>query len=229
MTLNINIIASGSTGNCIEISDSETSLLLDAGIPIKKIREGVGFKLSEVSGALISHSHGDHSSGVHDLLKNAVNTYMSKDTAEAINVNSHRTKIVKPLTYTYIGSWTCLGFDLPHDVPNMGYMLQSKYGSKIVYLTDFMYCPYRFKNLTHILISCNYSQEYARSDNAVKYKRVLQSHASIETVKDFIKANWSPALEEVYLLHLSERNSDSAKFKKEIQKVAGCVVKVGGV
>lgn len=51
------VLASGSSGNCYIVSDGSSKILLDAGIPIKRIREGTGFQLSQVAGALISHCH----------------------------------------------------------------------------------------------------------------------------------------------------------------------------
>lgn len=50
-------IASSSKGNCCVIDDGRSKLILDCGIPIKKIKEGVDFNLSNIAGCLISHSH----------------------------------------------------------------------------------------------------------------------------------------------------------------------------
>ncbi len=54
-------LASSSRGNCyILIADTGQALLLEAGIPIKKIREGLfahGISLSDLAGCLISHEH----------------------------------------------------------------------------------------------------------------------------------------------------------------------------
>lgn len=55
--LEIKQIASGSTGNCYRISDGKTNLLIEAGITIRKIKEALMFRLSEIEGCLISHEH----------------------------------------------------------------------------------------------------------------------------------------------------------------------------
>lgn len=44
--MDIKVLGSGSKGNCYLIDDGSTSLLLECGIPIKRIREGLGFRLS---------------------------------------------------------------------------------------------------------------------------------------------------------------------------------------
>ena len=56
----INPIASGSSGNAYYISDGQSSLLLDAGIPLAQIQAGCGYKVSQLSGCLVTHGHGDH-------------------------------------------------------------------------------------------------------------------------------------------------------------------------
>lgn len=55
--ITIETIASGSSGNCYIISDSETTIMIECGIALKKIREKWGFKIHEISGCLISHEH----------------------------------------------------------------------------------------------------------------------------------------------------------------------------
>jgi phosphoribosyl 1,2-cyclic phosphodiesterase len=50
--------ASGSGGNCYRVSDNHTTLLIEAGVPIRKIQEATGFKISLLDGCLISHAHG---------------------------------------------------------------------------------------------------------------------------------------------------------------------------
>ena len=44
--MDIKILASSSAGNAYRISDGRTSLLLDAGIPIKAIQVGCDFKVT---------------------------------------------------------------------------------------------------------------------------------------------------------------------------------------
>jgi phosphoribosyl 1,2-cyclic phosphodiesterase len=55
--IQIKPLASGSGGNCYKIDDGKSSLLIEAGLPIKKIKQGLNYKLSEIEGCLISHEH----------------------------------------------------------------------------------------------------------------------------------------------------------------------------
>ena len=57
ISITIKTLASGSTGNAYHISDGSTSLLIECGIPIAKIKQGLNYRLSGVDGCLISHQH----------------------------------------------------------------------------------------------------------------------------------------------------------------------------
>lgn len=65
-------IASGSSGNCVYVSENNTHLLVDAGISGKRIEEalnGLGTAAEELSGILITHEHSDHIQGIGILAR----------------------------------------------------------------------------------------------------------------------------------------------------------------
>lgn len=51
--------------------------------------------------------------------------------------------------------------------------------------------------------------------------RLLTSHFSLENVKEFLKANDLSQVREIWLLHLSDGNSDQVRFKREIMELCG--------
>lgn len=55
--MNINIIASDSSGNALTLFDGYTTVLIDCGVALKKLSKGGDFKLSNVKAALFSHVH----------------------------------------------------------------------------------------------------------------------------------------------------------------------------
>ncbi len=59
-----------------------------------------------------------------------------------------------------------------------------------------------------------------------KKSRLLQSHFGLDNVKDMLRANDLSKLREVWLLHLSDSNSDADRFKREVQEITGTVVQV---
>ena len=93
--MDIKVLASGSRGNAYFVSDGVTPLLLECGIPIKQIRQGLNFGLSDVAACLISHEHKDYSKAIRDVLRMGVNIYTSKGTIDAMGLQNHRIRPVK--------------------------------------------------------------------------------------------------------------------------------------
>jgi phosphoribosyl 1,2-cyclic phosphodiesterase len=54
--------------------------------------------------------------------------------------------------------------------------------------------------------------------------RIIRSHMSLETLKDMLRANDLSKVEAIYLLHLSDGNSDAVRFKREVQELTGKMV-----
>ena len=228
-------LASGSRGNCYWLTDGSTPLLLEAGIQFKEIQKQLNFRVSELAGCLISHEHKDHSKAVPDMMKAGVNCYMSQGTVEALDVTGHRIHIIKAKQQFQLGTWTILPFETQHDAREpVGVILANQDGDKLLYATDTYYIRYRFAGLTHVMIECNYSLDILRANVAAGLvepalkNRILQSHFSLEHVKDFLKANDLSKVREIWLLHLSDGNSDAERFKREIQELTGKPVYVAG-
>ncbi len=225
--MDIQVLASSSRGNCYRVSDGSTPLLLEAGIRFKEIQQKLNFRLSEIAGCLITHEHQDHAKAVKDVMKAGINCYMSYDTAEALGVSGHRVRIAKAREQFQIGTWTILPFDAVHDAKEpLGFLLASG-KEKLLFATDTSYIRYRFKGLTHIMIEANYQREILEHGveeglvPVVVRNRIRRSHFDLEHLKEFFKANDLCELQEVWLLHLSENNSDEEQFKREIQEIVG--------
>jgi len=88
--MQIKTLASGSTGNAYYVSAGQTSLLLECGIPITKIKQGLDYRLSETAACLVTHEHLDHAKCWRDISKAGINLIMSKGTAEALGADGHR-------------------------------------------------------------------------------------------------------------------------------------------
>jgi len=80
------------------------------------------------------------------------------------------------------------------------------------------------------MVECNFATDILKENVAngivtVSLKdRIISSHFSLENVKDFLRANDLSKVEEIWLLHLSNDNSDEERFKEEIQKLTGKLV-----
>lgn len=110
-----------------------------------------------------------------------------------------------------------------HDVPCCGFLIQHPETGRVLYASDTEYIKYRFRNLNHILIECNYSKELIPED-AVNRSHVMLGHMEIQTVLEFLRTNNNPNLQNVVLLHMSTKNSDPYEFVAEVEKMVQCLV-----
>lgn len=230
--MEIQCIMSGSEGNCYLIEDKGSLLMIEAGASLKKLRH-VDF--NKVEACLISHEHLDHAKYSHKLLSSTgIDIYTSQGTADALELPRHRVQPLKALVQQQIGNWSILPFDVQHDVQEpLGFFIQTPAGNKILFATDTYYTKYKFPGITHLMIECNYAIDILNENVANKRvgaflkNRVVKSHFELGNVKSFIKSNDMSLLEEVWLLHLSNNNSDEQRFKTEIQELTGTPVYVG--
>jgi len=224
--MQIKFFASSSAGNCGYISDGKTKILLDAGIRFKDLQMYLDYSLPDIAGCLVSHEHADHSKAVKELTKHAVDCYMAAETANTINVTSHRIRIVEPLKQFKIGTFTILPFELQHDVTNLGYLMASG-KEKAVYIIDSFFCRYKFPGLTHVLMEVNWNMEKLNENvkNGVLpvdlKNRVIQSHMGLETAVEFLAANDLSNVKQIYILHMSNGNSDEKLIRETLQKKTG--------
>lgn len=227
-------LASGSSGNAYFADDGSTKLLLDAGIPYREIQIGSGFKMRSIAGAFITHCHGDHAKAMKDLAKYGTDVYASRGTFEACKVAGHRFHAIKALEQITVGTWDILPFDVQHDAPEpLGFLFTTRTtGEKLLYFTDTYFIKYRFTGLSVVACECNFSKEALQRSVAAGYisidmvPRLMRSHMSLDHLKDMLNANDLSRLRQIYLLHLSQNNSDAAQMKTEIERLTGVEVYV---
>ena len=235
----IRAIASGSSGNCYLIWDGSTRILIDAGVPVRRIQSACGFRLSDVTGCLISHEHGDHASHAKDLIRYGIDIYTGQGTIDALEgtgseLSGPYVHPVKALMQFRVGSFSVLPFDVEHDAKEpMGFLIQShEAGEKLLYFTDTYYIKYRFLGIKYLMAECNYTQkrliEAVNEGTVPAYRidRLAHSHMSLEALEDMIKANDMSNLKQVWLMHLSKDNSQEDVMKERIQKLTGAEVYV---
>jgi phosphoribosyl 1,2-cyclic phosphodiesterase len=220
--------ASGSAGNLYTATDGRTSIMIEAGLPIRQTRKALGFGVSGLAGCLVSHEHGDHARGVPDIMKAGVDCYMSRGTAEALGVTGHRVRILEPKKPARIATLTVMPFDVQHDAAEpLGFLIVSDLGGRLLYVTDTPFVRYRFGGLTIIALEANFSLEIMRRRTAngdlpaEQYRRVLRNHMSIERAIELLEANDLSQVEAIHLLHLSDGNSDEAAFVDAVARATG--------
>lgn len=207
--MKIKCLGSGSSGNCYLLTaDNGETLILDAGIGLKEIKRGLDYDLRRISGVVVTHSHLDHAKSVADFERMGISVFKPHDETKAC-----------PLKIKY-GNFDIQAFKLPHNgTPNYGYYIKID-GQRILYLTDFEYCPYVFvkQKINHFLIECNYQQELVDRD-LPNYEHKIRGHCSLDTCKEFIKVNATDSLQTVLLCHLGVETTEPKECVAEVQKI----------
>lgn len=201
-------LSSGSKGNCYLLETDVETLVLDCGISFKDIKIGLDFELSRVVGVLVTHKHLDHSKSVADFKKFGIDVWQPYLEEKKIQKKQ-------------FGSFRVQCFDLQHNgTENRGFLIEVD-GEKILYMTDFEYCPYVFakQKVNHILVECNYQQEYVDRD-LPNFEHKIRGHCSLDTCKEFVNVNATDSLETVILLHMGQETCNPMECVSEVQKVA---------
>lgn len=234
--MNIIPLGSSSAGNCYIIEKDECYMILDAGLPIRRIKKHFPM-LSKVSAAVITHEHGDHCDAYAGLLKAGVHVYLSKGTKDNLEPSRHhRAHEIKAYEClpTVDGKWSIMGLPAVHDSAEpLGFLIKHlASGETMYYMTDTGKFTAYVNNATHYMIECNYDPEIVKRGiedgwlNEYHAKRVAKSHASINQVESFLGKCKLDKTESIYLLHLSNGNANEADFKERIQRVCGLPVYV---
>lgn len=248
MGIEVKVLASGSDGNCYRVSDGNSAILLDAGIPIKRIREGCNFDLASVEGAFITHSHGDHCKAVKDLVRFGCYCYMTeKERAVYIEHSMNGCESYESWLKTLarddkgegyqtvkVGSFLVLPFSVQHDTPEpVGFLIYSEVAQeKLLYFTDTYYLKRRFGAFDYLIGEVNYDDDSlwehinGKQTGNARAKRLFTSHMSLDTFLEFLRANDLSKLKKIWICHMSNDHGNEAKIKEAVQRETGAEVEV---
>jgi len=142
--MTVNTLASSSSGNCTVVSHGDTHVLIDAGISLRRIKDGLrrlGLLPGDVACVLITHGHTDHISGLRVLSKYIKTTVFASCGAgyELCGALPEAEPLVScfetGLEFEF-GDFYIHSFRTPHDsAGSVGYTLRAG-GKKLVYATD---------------------------------------------------------------------------------------------
>ena len=97
-------IASGSSGNCIFVGTERTSVLIDAGISGKRVKEGlyaIDRRPEDLDAILVTHEHSDHIRGLGVLArKYGIPIYSTPGTINAMLEQQLLGKVEEGLFHT---------------------------------------------------------------------------------------------------------------------------------
>lgn len=225
--MRLQVASTGSQANCYLLEAGTEVLILDAGLPVRKMLPYIK-DFRSVVGCLVTHEHGDHARGVVELLKRGVKVYCSKGTKQALDDNIYmaQMKTVEPLQPVRVGGFTVMGFQAQHDAAEpLGFLVRYEAtGETLLYATDTYYLRYTFPNVHYWVVECNYCDEVLNRalDNgkldASLRNRLLESHMSLRRLKGALAANDLSETMKIVLVHLSDSRSDERQMVQEIEE-----------
>lgn len=230
----LRVAATGSAANLYVLDTGKESLILDAGLPIRKVLPYIR-DFRTVSGCLVTHEHGDHARGIRDLVQRGVDVYASAGTFRAWQESSQESapltgfKPLQPLSAVRVGGFTVLPFETQHDAAEpFGYLIRyEETGESVLYATDTYYLKYTFPGIRYWIVECNYCEEILAEevnggvlDSGLK-TRLLESHMSLRHLKEALLANDLSKTLKIVLVHLSDSRSDEQRMVKEIREATG--------
>lgn len=229
--ISVNVIASGSKGNCTAFSTGKITILFDAGIGFDRIQQALNFQLP--AACFITHEHGDHAkfSTIQELLKRGVDVFMTSGTAQALNLDSsHRLHLIEPVERYDLDEFKFFATATNHDATQpvmFSFGKVSDFNAR--YIVDTGDIPLQFTPTDYLLVEANFLEKQLLNSqiDSVQRDRIFNNHLSLEKLLHWLKRN-SPfhPPKEIHLIHISKRHGDKDFFRQLVQNAVGFKTKV---
>lgn len=212
-------LGSGSSGNCYILETEKECLLLDLGVNFKDVVRSVGFDVSKIKGALVTHIHQDHAKYINECLSYMIDVYSCSEVCKKYDKSIY----VQPRKRFCVGGFKILPLDVKHNSECYAYLIDNDDFGRLLFLTDAMEFNYNIKGVNHFIIEANYSDDILL-DKYIQEERVLSrnnNHLEIRETIDILKRNYTIDTNTITLCHLSDGQSDKKRFVEMVSKEIG--------
>lgn len=224
--MQLKVLGSSSKGNGYVLDGNNEALVIEAGVKLIEAKKAIDFKLSKLVGCLCTHQHNDHAGYASEYAKAGVRVLALEEVLKAKGITRNCQRIELGKGYK-MGGFKILPFEVMHDVPCVGFVIEHSECGKIVFLTDTYACKYRFANVNHYLIEANYADDIL-TDNILAGRvpqamrnRLLTSHFELSNTIAMLKSSNLHCVRNIVLIHLSDGNSDERRFVAECKAELG--------
>lgn len=207
--MKINILASGSSGNCYVIEDKQgNQMLLECGIKYEKIIPHIDFEMLDC--LLTTHAHFDHSLCIDKFRDNLVDTYTTDNAIAG-----------KPIK---LKNWTILPIQMFHNINCFGYMIHNKIENKtILFATDTNGLPdIADRHFDCMMLECNYNYNKMLDNSQAKILSSdgYKNHMALEDLVEWLRVREvKPA--HLVAIHISGNgNLDKDLAQQELSQFA---------
>lgn len=227
MSVRLLSLASGSSGNCYYVGNSEYGILIDAGIgsrTIKKRLKEHGIDMSRILAVLVTHDHYDHVKSVavlgevyhlpiYSTEKVHWGIFYNKKVTEKLSPANKR--VIENSVPFEIKEMKITSFHLPHDAnDNSGYVIEVE-GKTLTIATDLGKATSDLKtyiaNSDYLILESNYDADMLAKGSypEVLKRRILgtNGHLSNTDAAQLLAECATDRLKQVCLCHLSKENN----------------------
>ncbi len=214
-------LASSSAGNAYIVSDGENTILLECGLPFKKLEQKSGYSLSQLSACFITHEHKDHSKAAAQLLRHGVKVYTSEGTARALELPE--LEIIEPWKPVDIAYFRVMAVPVMHDAKQpVGFLIDDmRTNERLFFAADTRGLSYIISNPTYIAVECNYEESALAASTHMPdslKERIRHTHFEVDKVLTWLKKQELCGVITIWLLHLSDVNSRAEKWLRRFRK-----------
>lgn len=227
------VLASGSRGNAIYISDGLTAILVDAGLSAREIERRLrirGLDAACLSAILVTHEHTDHVRGLERLVRrHRLPVYLTGGTHRAAGALQ---KLPELYTFTCgsefrINSLSVRPFSIPHDARDPAGFAIGANGSRIGIATDLGQVTSlvrdHLRDCQMLVLEANHDPDMLITGPYPWFlKQRIRSrtgHLSNHESSRLLEEVMHTELKHVILAHLSETNNTPAKASAEALRV----------
>lgn len=234
--MKITTISSSSSGNCYLLEREGMIIVLEAGARFDEVRRASNYRTEKITACLISHEHQDHCQYTDEYLNRGIDVYCSPGTKGYLGDKRLKTLPLVP-EGIFAGAFNFSGFGLQHDAADpVGFVLTYDDNKQLVYAADTGVIEQRPKNLAILMVECNYTREKIKKNmhdedlgmTVAQKKRIHENHLGLDDVLLYLDRIDTSKLEEIYLMHLSSRNSEPDKMVHRVQNLTGCPTYIAG-
>lgn len=233
--MEICVLASGSSGNCIYVSAADTRLLVDAGISLKEASarlSQLGLAMDAIHGVLFTHDHSDHCQRA-DVFhrRHALPFYANEGTAAGIELTTKRSDLRWTIFETgnpfAIGNLQVEPFSVPHDAADAVGFVISDGRARLGIATDLGMATTlirrKLADCDALVLETNHDVEMLKHSGRPwsLIQRILgrQGHLSNEDAAELLTSVLSPRLRTVFLAHLSAECNTPALAEHALRDV----------
>lgn len=228
MTMNLHILGSSSRGNCYILENDTEALVIEAGVKASEVKKALGWRMQKVVGAVVTHRHNDHAGHIAELAASGIWVLALHEVFVSHGLEDKPfTKDIRHGKGYRLGGFKVRAVEVKHDVPCLGYIIQHADMGKLLFATDTVTFGYRVPRLNTVMIEANYADDIV-ADNISRGRmhesmrpRLLGSHMELGQTKAVLAENDLSEVGDIILIHLSDGNSDEARFVREVRELTG--------